>query len=135
MKQHRLCPGVRAELVLGALERKLGQKESAGPSHEYLQQRLQYDAASERLMDPEDRAVMMAWEGCASVLLAVPRRSLSLLSEECMKCHNLPALPFLHKADVALMCCMQAADGGSRTCNCIVRRRHSECGLWTWPRG
>ncbi|KAK9915910.1 hypothetical protein WJX75_005882 [Coccomyxa subellipsoidea] len=54
--------GVRAEMVLGALERKLG-KETAGPSHDYLQQRLQYDADSERLMDADDRAVMMAWEG------------------------------------------------------------------------
>jgi hypothetical protein len=59
------CKGVRAEMVLGALERKLG-KEAAGPSHDYLQQRLQYDADSERLMDADDRAVMMAWEGCAS---------------------------------------------------------------------
>lgn len=58
--------GVRAEMVLGALERKLG-KEAAGPSHEYLQQRLQYDAASERLMDADDRAVMMAWEGWGTV--------------------------------------------------------------------
>lgn len=52
-------------MVLRALDRKLG-KEASGPSHEYLQQRLQYDADSERLMDADDRAVMMAWEGCAS---------------------------------------------------------------------
>ncbi|BDA44371.1 Protein arginine N-methyltransferase 2 [Coccomyxa sp. Obi] len=54
--------GVRAEMVLGALERKLG-RDSSERSHGYLQQRLQYDAASERLMDPDDKAVMMAWEG------------------------------------------------------------------------
>jgi hypothetical protein len=53
--------GMRAELVLGALERKLGQRGVAS-QHRYLQQRLQYDA-DERLMDSEDRAVMMAWEG------------------------------------------------------------------------
>ncbi|CAK0737367.1 hypothetical protein CVIRNUC_000900 [Coccomyxa viridis] len=53
--------GMRAELVLGALERKLGGQPPA-PQHQYLQQRLQYDA-EERLMDAEDRAVMMAWEG------------------------------------------------------------------------
>ena len=52
-------------MVLGALERKVG-RDSLERSHGYLQQRLQYDAASERLMDPEDKAVMMAWEGCAS---------------------------------------------------------------------
>ena len=56
--------GVRAELVLNALERKLGQSSSAAAAHEYLQSRVQYDpSGSERLMDPEDRAVMMAWEG------------------------------------------------------------------------
>ncbi len=58
-------------MVLGALERKLG-RDSSERSHGYLQQRLQYDAASERLMDPEDKAVMMAWEGCASITLALP---------------------------------------------------------------
>ncbi len=52
---------MRAELVLAALERKLGQP-GAASQHQYLQQRLQYDA-DERLMDSEDRAVMMAWEG------------------------------------------------------------------------
>ena len=57
----RACAGMRAELVLGALERKLG-RQLAAPQHQYLQQRLQYDAA-ERLMDAENRAVMMAWEG------------------------------------------------------------------------
>ena len=55
---------MRAELVLGALERKLGQQPTA-PQHQYLQQRLHYDAA-ERLMDAEDRAVMMAWEGVSA---------------------------------------------------------------------
>lgn len=49
-------------MVLGTLERKLG-RDSLERSHGYLQQRLKYDAASERLMDPEDKAVMMAWEG------------------------------------------------------------------------
>ena len=53
--------GMRAELVLGALERSLGKRETAA-QHQYLQQRLLYDAG-ERLMDAEDRAVMMAWEG------------------------------------------------------------------------
>ena len=57
----RACAGMRAELVLGALERKLG-RQPAAPQHQYLQQRLRYDA-TERLMDAEDRAVMMAWEG------------------------------------------------------------------------
>jgi protein arginine N-methyltransferase 2 len=56
-------PGIRAELVLGALERKVGQASTSAP-HEYLQQRLQYDG-EERLMDADDKAVMMAWEGCA----------------------------------------------------------------------
>jgi len=52
---------MRAELILGALERKLGKQETV-LQHQYLNQRLQYDA-DERLMDSEDRAVMMAWEG------------------------------------------------------------------------
>lgn len=55
-------------MVLGALERKLG-RDSSEQSHGYLQQRLQYDAASEKLMDPEDKAVMMAWEGCVKFSL------------------------------------------------------------------
>lgn len=39
---------MRAELILGALERKLGQQPTA-PQHQYLQQRLQYDDGEERL--------------------------------------------------------------------------------------
>ncbi len=62
--------GMRAELILGALERSLGKRET-GAQHQYLQQRLQYDAG-ERLMDAEDRAVMMAWEECALNQLNVP---------------------------------------------------------------
>ena len=58
---NRSCAGMRAELILGALERSLGKRET-GAQHQYLQQRLQYDAGG-RLMDAEDRAVMMAWEG------------------------------------------------------------------------
>ena len=60
-KSTHASAGMRAELVLGALERKLGQR-GAAPQHQYLQQRLQYDA-DEWLMDSEHRAVMMAWEG------------------------------------------------------------------------
>lgn len=55
--------------MLGALERKLGQAASQSSSHEYLQQRVQYDG-DQRLMDREDKAVMMAWEGCATAISA-----------------------------------------------------------------
>ena len=60
-----LATGVRAELVLGVLERKLGR--APEQAHEYLRQRLRYDG-DQRLMDPGDKAVMMAWEGCAARL-------------------------------------------------------------------
>ena len=53
---------MRAELVLGALERKLGRPKQAADAATYLQQRVSYEG-DQRLMDPQERAVMMAWEG------------------------------------------------------------------------
>ena len=55
-------PGVRAELVLGAAQR--GASATAGPAgNAFLRQRLSYDG--ERLLDEQQRGVMMAWEGGA----------------------------------------------------------------------
>ena len=59
------APGVRAELVLGALQRRIGRESEAGAAHAYLRQRVHYEGG-QRLMDPQERAVMMAWEGCAA---------------------------------------------------------------------
>lgn len=54
------CAGVRAELVLGAAQR--GASATAGLSNNaFLQQRLAYDG--EKLLDEQERGVMMAWEG------------------------------------------------------------------------
>jgi hypothetical protein len=53
---------VRAELVLGAAQR--GASATAGPAgNAFLQQRLSYDG--EKLLDEQQRGVMMAWEGAS----------------------------------------------------------------------
>ena len=54
-------PGVQAELILGAIERKA---RSALPSNSsYLEQRVQYLKEGAQLVDEESQGVMMAWEG------------------------------------------------------------------------
>jgi protein arginine N-methyltransferase 2 len=54
-------PGVQAELILGAIERKA---RSAQPSNSsYLEQRVQYMKEGAQLVDEESQGVMMAWEG------------------------------------------------------------------------
>ena len=57
----RHLAGVQAELILGAIERKV---RSAQPSNSsYLEQRVQYLHEDAQLVNPESQGVMMAWEG------------------------------------------------------------------------
>jgi hypothetical protein len=57
------APGCRAELLLGAVERKTHDGVPGSiPEHGYLQQRAEYEGEG-RLMDEGGGAVMMAWEG------------------------------------------------------------------------
>lgn len=59
-----LCAGVRAELLLGAVERATGRGEEKSDSASYLDQTLQYgkgEDGSSVLLD-QQQAVMMEWE-------------------------------------------------------------------------
>lgn len=54
-----LNEGCRAELILRAISAALGGDDE--PSTDYLQQKLHYD--DDKLMDADNNAVMMGWEG------------------------------------------------------------------------
>ena len=53
--------GVQAELILGAVERKVRSTQPFNSS--YLEQRVQYLKQDEQLVDEDSQGVMMAWEG------------------------------------------------------------------------
>ena len=76
--------GVRAELVLGAAQR--GASATAGPGNNaFLQQRLSYDG--EKLLDEQQRGVMMAWEGAhvqsCAVVFTLPQTQPEQNSARC----------------------------------------------------
>ncbi|KAG6543685.1 hypothetical protein Mapa_014869 [Marchantia paleacea] len=54
-----LNAGIRAELILGAVERQ-SKKKGEATNKGYLDERVEY--SEDRLMDEESKAVMMAWE-------------------------------------------------------------------------
>ncbi|RUP45146.1 S-adenosyl-L-methionine-dependent methyltransferase [Jimgerdemannia flammicorona] len=74
-----LNEGCRAELILRAISAVLGDDDE--PSTDYLQQKLHYD--DDRLMDANNDAVMMGWEGplmAEHAKMMCPQSSLSVLN-------------------------------------------------------
>ncbi|GMH36749.1 hypothetical protein BSKO_04622 [Bryopsis sp. KO-2023] len=61
-----LDAGVRAELILGTVERRLGRPADLAAesmsNEEYLQQNLQFSSGGDKIIDESGEAVMMDWE-------------------------------------------------------------------------